>query len=267
MLGSFKKTSQRMAMNSSAVIGGLSEPAFSPCSSFLVLHNHQDELYASSHYLRINDVFVVGNNSWIKVVSVTKEVVRIRSTDGDVEDVVDFNQKRRKLKFGQCSFDAVDDADKSDPAPMKEFDDSIEKHVNAITLMVLNGSKEGKEFKISGDSGVIGSFATNDIVITEAGVLPVHAKIERDGASYVLRDLSHDTQLSTRVALLENVEITVGSMLLLGNTRLVVTEYGHAPSLLLTACLSWNTPTDRIFLCLNAPADRIICTGIFSFLT
>ncbi len=63
------------------------------------------------------------------------------------------------------------------------------------------------------------------MVIAEAGVLPIHAKIERDGESYVLWDLSHDTLLSTRVAFVENVEITVGSMLLLGNTRLVVTEY------------------------------------------
>jgi hypothetical protein len=79
--------------------------------------------------------------------------------------------------------------------------------------------------KISGDSCIIGSFHGNDVVIAEAGVLPIHAKIERDGESYVLWDLSHDTLLSTRVALMENVEITVGSMLLLGNTRLVVTEY------------------------------------------
>ncbi len=43
------------------------QPEFAPCSSFLVLHNHQDEMYASSHYLRVKDTFVIGENSWIKV--------------------------------------------------------------------------------------------------------------------------------------------------------------------------------------------------------
>ena len=74
------------------------------------------------------------------------------------------------------------------------------------SLMVLDGPEVGRVYELSGATITIGRDLSNDIIIQTPAVSRFHARLRREGASFVLEDLG-----STNGTCLDDAEIKAGA--------------------------------------------------------
>ena len=58
----------------------------------------------------------------------------------------------------------------------------------AFALTIANGKGRGQRFQFETESVTIGRGAENDVVLNDAGVSRTHARIQKQGAAWILLD-------------------------------------------------------------------------------
>jgi len=87
-------------------------------------------------------------------------------------------------------------------------------------IIVVGGAEEGREFDLAGARAVLGSDSRCEIRLSEAGVLPAHALLERRGGAWVIRALDTSRPIESEGRLLTELRVEHGTTFHLGGARL-----------------------------------------------